>query len=830
MSVMPRRRYLYLASITLFLIHTLALAFVRDSNLSAFLSNTVQLAAGALVFLSCLHAAQRSRPYSRLFWRLICVSYLLWTIAQTSWLVHELLGKSPGIAFNATNGFFFFSMFPFVLVLLLDPSSEAGKIDQQRNLDLLQIAIVVFSAYVYVFEVPSQFELPEKTASVLLGQFFVARNILIVCVLLIRVILTRSHLERSLFGTASICIGVYALLSRLGNYAFVNWTANSGSWFDLCWSSPFLISAVVIAHWNEPEPETTNLPHGAGLRGLMAQHLMPTLLPLFVLLMAARIADSKLATATAIIFLSFACYSLRLAVTQYRQQQAVEALQRAEARFRMLFDHNPLPIMVLDSETHQFLEVNESAISKYGYSREEFMSFTADELRPREDVPTFRQAMASGPHIGEGRHVLKHGSIVDVLVMAKKVEFGGRDAKLVIVQDISERKQLEQQLRQAQKMEAVGRLAGGIAHDFNNLLTVIAGYSQVVLDRISYDAELRGEVQQIEAAAKRATELTRQLLAFSRRQMLQPQVIKLDTVVENVQRMLQRVIGEHIELVTRFAPELGFVKVDPGQIEQILMNLAVNARDAMTGGGKLIFETTNIELKEGFSKEQTELPPGSYVLLTVTDTGSGIEPQLLQQIFEPFFTTKKGTGTGLGLSTVYGITKQSGGAISVESEVGVGTTFKIYLPRVEERPAESTAESAATIRPGNETVLLVEDDAGVRGLTRRILGQSGYNVLEAGRAEDAQRICREHQGTINLMLTDLVMPGIGGRELACQLSLTRPQMKILYMSGYTDQETFLQGLSEGSVNFIQKPFTPHALAQKVREILDMPENDDCALK
>jgi signal transduction histidine kinase/CheY-like chemotaxis protein len=399
-----------------------------------------------------------------------------------------------------------------------------------------------------------------------------------------------------------------------------------------------------------------------------------------------------------------------------------------------------------------------------------------------------------------------------------------------IVRDITERKRAEEemaavqeQFRQSQKMEAIGQLAGGIAHDFNNLLTVIKGYSQIASMELKEGDPLKERIELIKRAADRAADLTRQLLAFSRRQILEFKVIDLNTALRNLEKMLRRVIGEDIELVIHLPEDLGGVKTDPGQIEQVIMNLAVNAKDAMPDGGKLVIETANVDLDEEYVRNHVAVIPGRYVMLAVSDTGVGMTPEIKEKVFEPFFTTKKkGEGTGLGLSTVYGIVKQSGGNIWVYSELGKGTTFKIYLPRVDE-PLDEISEKV-TVRKGllrgSETILVVEDEEEVRKLVVRGLEGQGYRVLDAPQGFDAFLIGEEHQGPIHLLVTDVVMPKMSGRELAERILEILPEVKVLYMSGYTDNTIVHYGMLEKGVNYIQKPFTVEGLVQKVREVLD----------
>jgi two-component system cell cycle sensor histidine kinase/response regulator CckA len=403
-------------------------------------------------------------------------------------------------------------------------------------------------------------------------------------------------------------------------------------------------------------------------------------------------------------------------------------------------------------------------------------------------------------------------------------EPGGKLLAFLTITDITERKILEEQFRQSQKMEAVGRLAGGIAHDFNNLLTAITGYSQLTLRRLSAEDPLRSNIEEIKKAGDRAASLTRQLLAFSRKQVLQPKVLDINSVVSDMEKMLHRLLGEDIELRIVLASELGTIKADPGQIEQVIMNLAVNARDAMPDGGKLTIETENVFISEEYVKHPTTVRSGHYAILAVSDIGIGMDEQMQAHIFDPFFTTKElGKGTGLGLSTVYGIVKQSGGHIEVYSEVGRGTTFKVYFPLVDEGTKEYKRSIESKESPqGTETVLLAEDDEILRRLICMVLKGNGYQVLEAANGSAALLACKSHQEPIHLLLTDVIMPEMNGRQLVDRLTPVRPEMKVLFMSGYTDDAIVHQGVLADGVNFIQKPFPPSALAHKVREVLDAP--------
>jgi two-component system, cell cycle sensor histidine kinase and response regulator CckA len=386
--------------------------------------------------------------------------------------------------------------------------------------------------------------------------------------------------------------------------------------------------------------------------------------------------------------------------------------------------------------------------------------------------------------------------------------------------DVSDRKRLEQQLIQSQKMEAVGRLAGGVAHDFNNLLTAISGYNELVLSQLPPGDPRRGHAEEIRRAADRAAGLTQQLLAYSRRQVLEPKVLDLNAVVSSMEKMLRRLIGEDVELATMQQPGLWPVRADPGQLEQVVLNLAVNARDAMPRGGRLQIATGNVAVDAASALSGVALVPGDYAVLTVADNGLGMTPEVKARLFEPFFTTKeKGKGTGLGLSTVYGIVKQSGGYIWVDSEPGRGTAFRVYLPRCHAEPdrLEPPPASPESTTAGSETILLVEDEPEVRNLVEKLLAMQGYTVLVAASPSEALQLCEKERRRIDLLLTDVVMPDMSGRELARRLEPSRPEMRVLYMSGYTEDAIGRHGVLDPEIAFLQKPFSPDALARKVRE-------------
>ena len=503
---------------------------------------------------------------------------------------------------------------------------------------------------------------------------------------------------------------------------------------------------------------------------------------------------------------------------------AKHLLKQKDLKFRLLFEDNPLPMWVFDRETLRFLEANHAAVAHYGYTHEEFLSMTVADIRPPEDVARLKDSVARASGLalsGQWRHRLKDGRLIDVQVASHTISYGGRRAVLSVLQDVTQHNHLEEQLRQSAKMEAVGMLAGGIAHDFNNLLTIINGYSDILLNALPAADPNRNSVEQIMKAGERAAALTHQLLSYSRRQVLQPKFLSLNQLLTGMEAMLRRLIGEDIELCFAHGRQLGQVNADPGQIEQVVMNLAVNARDAMPRGGKLSIETSNVELDEYCSSQHIAMKPGKYVALVVGDNGSGMDPETRAHLFEPFFTTKaQGRGTGLGMTTVFSIVKQSGGGVEVSSEPGKGTSVTVYLPRIDQPAAAETEAPLAKAMLGSETILLVEDEDQVRNLVRDTLQREGYVVLDAPSAAEARRIADAHQAPIDLLIVDVVMPKEGGRELAASLALRRPAMRVLFMSGYTDQVAVNSGLLTGELGFIQKPFTPAALSSKVRKILE----------
>ncbi len=510
------------------------------------------------------------------------------------------------------------------------------------------------------------------------------------------------------------------------------------------------------------------------------------------------------------------------------RRQAGETLRLLESAVRQATDAIMISTAELAGDGPAIVYVNPAFSRITGYTASEILGRPGSLLNgPHTDPGTLERL---GIHLRQGRAF--SGELIqrrkdgtefraEVHVAPVRSEDGEITHFVTTQRDVSQRAQLEEQLRQSQKIEAVGRLAGGVAHDFNNILMAITGYATFLLESMDPDHEFRMDIEEIERAANRGAALTHQLLAFSRRQVLQPRVLDLNEIVVDLERMLRRLIGEDIELVTVLDAELGTMKADPGQIQQVLLNLILNARDAMPDGGRLTIETAALTLTESYAHEHVSFIPGDYVRLVVSDNGTGMDSYAKAHLFEPFFTTKeKGKGTGLGLATVYGIVKQSGGYVYVYSELGHGTTFKLYFPRLPMAAGAAPAPTLPRPGPGTETLLLAEDEESVRTLTRRILESHGYTVLDAQNGLEAMEVARRYDRPIDLLVTDVIMPGMSGPKLAEEIRAARPEIKVLYMSGYTENALAPRGGLDPRTAFLQKPFSPIALAAKIREVLD----------
>jgi PAS domain S-box-containing protein len=523
----------------------------------------------------------------------------------------------------------------------------------------------------------------------------------------------------------------------------------------------------------------------------------------------------------------------KIAETERRRAQA--ALQASERNYRLLFEGSPAPMFFSDADTRTILEVNQAAVDTYGYSRVEFAQMTGQDIfvpKPTDEAAQGQGSREAGDVVRYGpvSHRTKDGRLIEVLLTSFLVEYGGRPARFSLVEDVTEKLKLEVQYQQAQRLESLGQLAGGVAHDFNNLLGVVLNFALFLKETLSRAATEPGgerwqpalkDSERIIRAAESATRLTHQLLAFARREVVRPRALNINSVIGEIEPLLRRTLGEHIDFVTSLAPTLQPIMIDPGQLEQVITNLSVNARDAMTSGGTLTIDTDNIEVDDAYAAGRPGLKPGRYVMLRVTDTGQGMDRPTLQRAFEPFFTTKpKGQGTGLGLATVHGIVNQAGGYVAIYSEPGLGTRVNALFPVTEERPRHPESGLTAASDAATETILVVEDDADLREVVVRILERNGYSVIQASSGPDAIAAASVHAGHIDMLLTDVVMPHMHGKELAQRIGRSRPGLKVLFMSGYAQPMLDASGTLEAGVVLLEKPFTEPTLLSLVRRVLE----------
>jgi PAS domain S-box-containing protein len=827
------------ASRKIFVLSAVALAchFVALAVHSTIASNIIEFVLMALVTAACFQAAARAKGYARRFWRMIGAAFAIYAAGQAMATYYDSVLHASFDVWWPSDILFIFHVAPMAIVLFLgDDSAESHVYRWERWLDFLQIGIVTFSAYFFFLYLPLVLPHSRESIDTLYWHANTWRGALIAVAFVLRAALTNSKLVRSLFGRVAIFLVLFAVCESVYLYVEIWLHIPFGTWFELLWTIPRTLMVWLAASWVAPKEPEPALKESSSESLLLAQfaHIA---FPLLVLAMAASAIGQQLKLAVVAVLASFGCSSLRLLLSQRaqsellsQQKHSAESLLAAETKFRGLLESAPDPLIAVNRDGRIVL-VNAQAEKTFGYRREELLGQPMDTLvveRLREKCLQYRtmffrepQRAATGATL-ELYALRKDGSEFPVEINLSVLETEEGLWGSAAIRDLTDRRKLEQQFRQAQKMESVGTLAGGIAHDFNNLLTVILSYSSSLSEELEGDSRHQRASEQIHQAAERGAALTRQMLAFSRRQVFQLRVLNLNDVILNLLTMLHRIIGEHIEINTELAENLAPVKADAGQLEQVLMNLSVNARDAMLKGGRLTLATQNVELDESFVQLHVGSATGPHVLLTVSDTGAGMERAVLARIFEPFFTTKgPGSGTGLGLAMVYGVVKQSGGYIGVSSEVGKGTTFKIYLPQVREIAETPVSKKLQQARKqGSETILLVEDDPAVRELVGSMLSAQGYSVLVSENPQDVGSICERHSGRIHLLLTDLILPGVSGREIAKRVGTLRPEVKVLFMSGYTDDALIHSHGFEKSFAFLQKPFSSVALGAKVREVLD----------
>jgi PAS domain S-box-containing protein len=804
--------------------HTAILFHFGNASRGPLLSETIQLLLGIGATWAAASAARRSEAYAWKVWWLTAFALGIYAMGQGLIIYYQAILHAPVLTPWMSAPILFFWVTPLAIAGMIDRSSERSDFDWAQILDFSQVVLVGLALHVSVFALSSLWQSEGRELQFLKWQIRTLRDAIILVVLFSRVAFSAYAKTRSFFLRIGIFFLAYALADVIYLYLQATTDTRVNAWLNLLWTFPRIILIVAAVTW-EDEPQVAAPRSGRSLA--LQGHLASVLGPLMVGVVALRINPESPVMATVLIALSFGCSSIRFLITLDRQERATAELRSSRNLFEAVVEGSTEAIYVRDLTGH-YLFANPAARRVLGVKEDkDIIGRSNRDFYNEEGCKTTRESdleiIRSGKPHSTDMSLELHGRTFCFL--ARKGPYRDADGKTIgvfgISVDVTERRKMEEELRKAQRMEAIGTLAAGVAHDFNNLLTVIKGYTHLLLEQTA-GTPANDDLNEIDKAANRAASLTSQLLAFSRKQVMQARVLSLNQVVRDMEKLLRRLIGEDIEFSVQLSRETNAVLADPGQIEQVIMNLAVNARDAMPVGGKLTISTENVELDEAYSSKHVDVPPGHYVLLTVRDTGTGMDPKTQARIFEPFFTTKPtGKGTGLGLSTVYGITSQTGGHVLVESELGLGSCFKIYFPVIDAVPDLEHGQKTK-VRPekGSETILVAEDDANLAALVETSLRRKGYNVLVAGTGEEAEAISHRHMGPIHLLLTDVVMPRTNAREVAQRISFARAETRVLWMSGYTDDTIVHHGMLEEGIDFLAKPFTPSSLADKVREVLD----------
>jgi PAS domain S-box-containing protein len=805
--------------------HFLWLAFTSSGRWPDAISSGFQLLAAFTAAFACWRASRRSRYFPTIFWRLSAATFVLWAWGVVLNTYQNLTTSTPNENQISAYLIVFLSTAPmFIASVLRGTTDDDSKIHWDLVLDATQILVLVLAVHLILVDIPSMTlgDRPTVLAALRLQNYW---RVALAIGLASRATFDPSPVTRRLIKPIAVAMTVFAVGSWIGNdfQAFTTW--RGARWFDLIWTIPFAMVAFSAGSWQQTSISSPWDRKPARVENILLFYFPSVGLPILLLAMHDEIQYGQIVVGLGAMILSIVCFCLRLLITQTQQRRTTDALLASESRYRSLFERNMAGIYTSTFDGH-ILDCNNAFCEMFGYTREELLGLPASTLyiggapeRSAIMADLFQQGAQRGIELPflrkDGKQIW---TIENVSVTTN------RDGRRVIegaMLDVTQRRSLELQLQQAQKMESIGQLAGGVAHDFNNLLTVMRGYSDLQLDSTSPSDPVHGYAEQIMAAVDRAAGLTRQLLAFSRQQVMQVRVVNLNALLHDFEKLLRRLIGEDIEMRSILDPDLGTVKVDAGQMEQVIMNLVTNARDAMPEGGTITLETSNVTLDSLFLERHPYVLPGPYVRLAVSDTGTGIDDATRPRIFDPFFTTKgAGKGTGLGLATAYGIVKQSQGYIEVYTEVGLGSTFEVYLPRLGSDAQPLPREKQPPAQRGNETVLLVEDDEQLRTLARTILESYGYTIISVADPTQAESVSAQHSAVIKLLLTDMIMPKMNGREVARRVASRIPRIRVLYMSGFTTHTIVHQGVLEPGISFLQKPFTAVALAAKVREVLD----------
>jgi PAS domain S-box-containing protein len=831
-NTLSRGGRVYLAfALVLFLLHATLLLAAQRYPATPLLSNLIQIACPILAGFACLSAARQSKDFAKHFWMLFATGLFWWALAQTVATYYDSILHASVQEPWPSDILYFLGMSVPLTILFIDQKKGFERKQWPRLFDLAQVFIIMLAVYLFTFDTPDAWRNGWGTLGQIAWIPETSRDILLLSTFGIGRIFGKIRPARDLYGRMAIFILVYLAGEFPYLYLQATQSLRTGSLWDFGWSVPFL-AAVVLAvvplpaeatadSWLDEAAEAPRSPQWAWT------HIASLVFPVVVLLMAAGIAEKQLLTAAVLVVLSYGCSVARILFADRQQQQATRDLEESNALLKSIFEGTGDALFIKDLEG-RYVITNQTYADLLASRPDQIVGRTVHDLIDEETAKLLTAQDAAVIQEGvsklfEYSALLRGKTHAFMTTKAPHRDAAGKIVGVIgVVRDVTEYRHMEERLRQSQKMEAIGTLAGGVAHDFNNLLMVISGYSSVLADALQSDHKLSGHVDQISKAGERAASLTRQLLAFSRKQTIQATPLHLNQIITGIEKLLHRLIGEDIKIVTHLAQDLGTVLADAGQMEQVILNLAVNARDAMPKGGELVFETRNVELGDSIASANN-LKPGRYIEFLVKDTGSGMDLSVQTRLFEPFFTTKPtGKGTGLGLSTVYGILKQANGHITFTSQPKHGTTFRIFLPRIDSSlpTAMRTPQTEESLR-GRETLLIVEDDPSVCELVRSVLDSHGYTVITAALPREAEiLLTRPDCRPVDLMVSDVVMPGLSGTELASRLTTRNPRMKVLFMSGYIDDAIVRAGIEEKEVAFLHKPFAPMTLVRKVREVLD----------